>query len=169
MLPIIASLIANGLPLLANAVMNKGVDMVEEKLGIKIPDVSALGNPENVVELKRIEATRETELTRLALEGQRVDLDGFKAEVEDRANARNKEIELAKLSGPTKPWWVPSFINILTVVVVIGGGYMLMESLDSDIKYAVVAQIATVLAYHVGTTRNSGSKDSTIQKLADRA
>lgn len=169
MLPIVAALLKVGLPILGNAVLNKGQEAIEEKLGVKLPEVSEiLGNPDTVFKLRELELTHEESLLTNALENRKIDLEEYKTEIADRDSARKKEVAIAQTSG--RPWWVPSFLDILTLVVVVGGAWILLQDmgLGSELRYAVVGQIASVLAYHFGTTRRSGVKDVTIQHLASK-
>jgi hypothetical protein len=165
MLPIVAALINAGLPILGQAVLNKGKEVIEEKLGVKIPEIAQLQDPNVVQMMRQLEIQHEEFLLSQALEHRKLDIAEFKEEVADRQSARGREIELEKESD--RPWWWPSFLDSLTLVVVIGGAYLLVvESFTTDLRMVIVAQISSVLAYYYGTTRNSRNKDDTIQTLA---
>ncbi len=166
MAPIVAALLKAGLPMLASAITNKGQEVIEEKLGVKLPPIAALDNPEVTLKLKQIESDNEEFLLTNATENRKIDLEEFKIEVADRASARGREMELEKVSK--RPWWVPSFLDVLTLVIVIGGAWIITTNKDTNLTYAIIAQIASVLAYYYGTTKNSGNKDSIIARFADR-
>lgn len=166
MAPLIAALLKAGLPMLASAITSKGQEVIEEKLGVKMPSLAELSNPDVMLKLKQLESDNEESLLTNALENRKMDLEEFKAEVADRGDARKREMELEKLSK--RPWWVPSFLDILTIVVVVGGSWIIVNIKDTNLTYAIIAQIATVLAYYYGTTKNSGNKDSIIARFADR-
>lgn len=71
---IISSLVSNGLPKIADAVANKGLDYVEDKLGVKLePNMS----PEQI-EAVKAEAMKHEEFM-------------FEQEVKDRASAREMQ------------------------------------------------------------------------------
>ena len=75
-MPIIQSLLGNGLSLVANAVMAKGQAFVEDKLGVKLaPNMS----PEQVAELKIKEMEHEEELLKLKLEENKLGLQDRKS------------------------------------------------------------------------------------------
>lgn len=84
MAPLLGYLVANGLPLLANALMSVGKAKVEEKLGVKIPDLQS-GNltPEQLFMLKKLEAEQPEKLLQLALEEK-------KLELQDRASEQSE-------------------------------------------------------------------------------
>ncbi len=166
MAPLIAALVKAGLPLLASAVTSKGAEVIESKLGVKLPSIAELSNPEVALKLKQFEIDHEEFLLENAIQNRKLDLEEFKAEVADRGDARKREMELEKLSK--RPWWVPSFLDVLTLVVVIGGSWIIVTIKSTELTYAIIAQIATVLAYYYGTTKNSGNKDTIIARFADR-
>ena len=166
MAPLIAALLKAGLPMLASAITSKGQEVIEEKLGVKMPSLAELSNPEVALKFKQLELDNEEFLLTNALENRKLDLEEFKMEVADRGDARKREMELEKVSK--RPWWVPSFLDVLTLVIVIGGSWIIVTIKDSNLTYAVIAQIASVLAYYYGTTKNSGNKDTIIARFADR-
>jgi hypothetical protein len=84
MAPILGYLIANGLPLVANAVMTAGKQKVEQALGVKLPDMTSGGlTPEQLFALKKIEAERPEKLLALALEEKRIEQQGEAAEAQE--------------------------------------------------------------------------------------
>lgn len=56
MIPVVAALIEQGLSILGSAVLAKGQQVVEDKLGVKLP---AAMTPEQAVELKKLEYQHE--------------------------------------------------------------------------------------------------------------
>ncbi len=59
MLPIVAQLLASGLGLIGNAVIAKGKEAIEQKIGIKLPDGEKPLDPATVVALKQAEMQHE--------------------------------------------------------------------------------------------------------------
>ena len=92
MLPIIQSLLGNGLSLVANAVMAKGQEFVENKLGVKLaPNMP----PEQIAELKIKEMEHEEELMRLKIEENKLDLQELDMRIQDVGSARNREVQIS--------------------------------------------------------------------------
>lgn len=167
MLPIVALLLEKGLSLAANAVLAKGKDWVQEKTGIDLSEPEPELTPEQLTQIKQWELENETELAKLRLEDNKLDLEVFRTEMQDRASARDREVAMAKLS--TAPWWVPSITTVLALIVVIGGGYMFFTIEDKDSRYVIIATVTSVLGFYFGTTQRSGKKDEAIERLAGGA
>jgi hypothetical protein len=94
MLPIVASivsgLISNGLPKIADAVLEKGVDYVEQKLGVTLKPEDKM-KPEDVKDLRE-RAMQHAEFM-------------VEQEVKDKANAR----DMAKAAMASNDWFVRRF------------------------------------------------------------
>lgn len=75
MAPILATLIANGLPLIADAIKSAGLRKAEKVLGVSIPDTPAGMTPEKLAELRAAAFAHEEALLRLALEDKRITVD----------------------------------------------------------------------------------------------
>lgn len=75
MLPIFASLLGtlaqNGLGLLSSAIQAKGKEVVENTLGVKIPDAPT---PEDVAKLRELQFAHEEKLLELGIEKAKMDL-----------------------------------------------------------------------------------------------
>jgi len=113
MMPIIQSLLGNGLSLVANAVMAKGQEFVENKLGVKLaPNMS----PEQVAELKIKEMEHEEELMRLRIEENTLDIETLKIDAEavsDRWTA-----DMASDS------WLSKNIRPMTLIAILSGYFV---------------------------------------------
>ena len=88
MIPIIASLLGtlaeNGLGLLSSAIQAKGKEVVENTLGVKIPDAPT---PEDVVKLRQAQFDHEEKLLALGIEKAKMEL----AELQLLADAAKNE------------------------------------------------------------------------------
>ena len=148
MMPIIQTLLSNGLGLVANAVMAKGKEWVEQKTGIQLaPDMP----PEQIAQLKIAEMQHEEELMRLKLEENKLDIEAFKAEaaaVTDRWKA-----DMASDS------WLSKNIRPMTLIAILSGyflfAFMSAFGLDANESYVTLlgqwGQIV-MLAYFGGRT-----------------
>lgn len=115
MLPIVATLISSGLSLLGNAVMAKGKSVVEEKLGVKLDEMTS--TPEGLLELKKLELDHEKFLVDAA--GKTAELD-FTADVKaaeaitERWQADiSSDSWMAKNIRPMVLAWLTVFITIM--------------------------------------------------------
>jgi hypothetical protein len=148
MMPIIQTLLTNGLGLVANAVMAKGKEWVEDKTGIKLaPDMP----PEQIAQLKIAEMQHEEELMRLRLEENKLDIEAFKAEasaVTDRWSA--------DMSSDS---WLSKNIRPITLIVILAGYFVFAAmsafGLEANESYVTLlgnwGQIV-MLAYFGGRT-----------------
>lgn len=94
MLPaLVVGMLKAGLPLLANAVLAKGKEYVEEKTGIKLEEEKPL-TPEQVVALKLAEENNKVELERIKLENNKLDAALEQAYLADTQNARERDKKL---------------------------------------------------------------------------
>ena len=148
MMPIIQTLLSNGLGLVANAVMAKGQQFVEDKLGVKLaPNMP----PEQIAQLKIAEMQHEEELMRLRLEENKLDIEAFKAEasaVTDRWTA--------DMSSDS---WLSKNIRPITLIVILAGYFVFAAmsafGLEANESYVTLlgnwGQIV-MLAYFGGRT-----------------
>lgn len=170
MLPIVASLLANGLTLLGNAVMAKGQDFIEEKVGVKLD--SLIGTEEGKIKLAQIEADNEAELRKFVLAKREQEIAEFRVEVEDRTSARNRDVELAKVGRRNNR----ADLMFLLAVAIIGGLVWIVwkdQGINEYVKGIFTLVLGRFLGYldniynfEFGTTRSSRDKDTTIEQLS---
>lgn len=165
MAPLIMALVKSGLSLTANALLAKGQDWVKEKTGVNVDLGASTASPEVLLKLKQFELENESELRNMRLEEDKLDVEVFRLELGDKQSARQREVEMAKISAA--PWWMPSTVTVLTFVVVIGGGYMLNHFESQELRFAVVSAITMVLTYYFGTTASSRRNGEAVRKLAE--
>lgn len=160
--PFVATLLAQGLGLLGNAVINKGKDYVQEKLGVDIEKLTM--SPEGLAELKQKEIDHEEFLVTSAIENRKIDLEEKKIDVGNTENARDSNTRIQESVNAS--WLAKNAIYIIAFIVIIGGGIMLATSREADVRMAAVSAITLVLGFFFGTTQNNRSKDATIANLA---
>ena len=94
MIPIVATLLGtlaeNGLGLLSSAIQAKGKEVVENTLGVKIPDAPT---PEDVAKLRQLQYDHEERLLELGVEKARLEQEELKALL---AAAANEEDNVSK-------------------------------------------------------------------------
>jgi len=172
MMPIIQSLLSNGLGLVANAVMAKGQQFVEDKLGVKLaPNMS----PEQVAELKIKEMEHEEELMRLRLEEGKLGLEELGIRIKDVGSARDREVQIAtNKDAPLLNKIVTPLLalSLLLITFVLFGVVMFQsDPVDSSRKdiliyiLGVLSAISTqIVSYYFGSSQGSKDKSEALEK-----
>jgi hypothetical protein len=169
LLPILQPLLANGLGLVANAVLAKGKKVVEDKLGVELkPDMSS----EDMAKVQIAAMEHEEELMRLRIEDNKLDLAELEMRLKDVSSARDRETAIATSKD------APLINKIVTPILALGllaltfllfGVVMFdntpVESSRKDILIyvlGVLSAIATqIVSYYFGSSQ--GSKDKADQ------
>jgi len=173
MIPIVAGLLTtlaqNGLGLLSSAIQAKGKEVVEQTLGVKIPDSLT---PEDISKLRQAQFDHEERLIELGIEKAKQDLESFKAEAQDRDSARGRDAEFIKRGASNVR---ANWMFFLAVIAVAGLVFMVWRDngLSEYVKGIVTLVLGRFLGYldniysfEFGTTRGSREKDETINKLS---
>jgi energy-converting hydrogenase Eha subunit A len=169
LLPILQPLLANGLGLVANAVLAKGKKVVEDKLGVELkPDMSS----EDMAKVQIAAMEHEEELMRLRIEDNKLDLAELEMRLKDVNSARDRETAIATSKD------APLINKIVTPILALGllaltfilfGVVMFdntpVETSRKDILIyvlGVLSAIATqIVSYYFGSSQ--GSKDKADQ------
>lgn len=169
MMPLIQTLLTNGLGLVANAVMAKGKEFVEDKLGVKLaPDMT----PEQLAQVKIAEMQHEEELVRLRLEENKLNLEELGMRLKDTDSARNRETAIAtSKDAPLLNKVITPILalGILLITLALFSVVMFQEApVDSSRKdiliyiLGVLSAISTqIVSYYFGSSQ--GSKDKADQ------
>lgn len=169
---ILTPLLGNGLNLVANAVIAKGKDYVEKKLGVELkPDMS----PEDIIRLKTAEMEHEEELLKLKLEENKLDLAELEARLKDTDSARNREIQIAtsdKAPLLNKIVTPVLALSILLLTFILFGVVMFdnnpVDSTRKDILIyilGVLSAIATqIVSYYFGSSQGSKEKSDQLRE-----
>lgn len=160
--PLIQNLAANGLNLIGSAVLSKGKEVIEEKLGVKLED--ALATDEGKQKLLQLQNDHEEELLKLALENKKIDLDFYKAEAADRDSARDSNTRIQESENAS--WMAKNIVPILALIIVIGGGSGIIWSPDTDVRIGLAALVSSVITYYFGTSKGADRQATTIQNLS---
>jgi hypothetical protein len=162
---ILTPLLGNGLNLVANAVMAKGKDYVEKKLGVELkPDMTA----DEIICLKTAEMEHEEELLRLRLEENKLDLAELDMRLKDVDSARDREVSIAtskdapllnKIVTPVLALGVVGLTFALFAIVMFDNNPVDASRKDILIYVlGVLSAIATqIVSYYFGSSQ--GSKD----------
>lgn len=115
MIPIVATLLGQGLNLVSNAVLAKGKEFIEEKTGIKLePSMSE----ENILKLKQFELDHEEELLKLRIEENKLDLELFKVAAEAQ-NIENQEVTKRWSADMSSDSWLSKNVRPLTLIFIL--------------------------------------------------
>jgi hypothetical protein len=163
MLPVIASivsgLIQNNMHKVADAVIEKGVDYVEQKMGIKL-------KPEDQLTDEDVKSLQEAAMKH----------EEFMAEIDakDRDSARNREIEIATSE---KAPMLNKVVTPLLALGVVGLSFVLFAVLifvdvqpeAKDILIYILgvlsAAVTQILSYYFGSSSGSKAKDEQLKEV----
>ena len=171
-MPIIQTLLSNGLGLVANAVMAKGKEWVEQKTGVQLaPDMP----PEQIAQLKQAEMEHEEELMRLKLEENKLGLQELDMRIKDVGSAREREVQIAtskdapllnKIVTPLLALALLILTFILFAVVMFD--HTPVDASRKDILIyilGVLSAISTqIVSYYFGSSQGSKDKSEALEK-----
>lgn len=170
---IVTSLLGKGLGLVANAVMAKGKDWVQDKLGVELkPDMTS----EDYAKVQIASMAHEEELLRLKLEDNKLDLQELDMRMKDTADARKRETEIAVSEK------APLLNKIVTPVLALGVtaltfilfGILLFDSSPVEpsrkdilvyVLGALTAISTQVISYYFGSSIGSKEKSAQLEKV----
>jgi len=124
MIPIIASLLGslaqNGLGLLSSAIQAKGKEVVENTLGVKIPDAPA---PEDIAKLRELQFAHEEKLLELGIEKAKMEL----AEMQmfaDAAKADAQNVTDRWTADMASDSWLSKNIRPMSLIAIFCGYFL---------------------------------------------
>lgn len=156
MLPIVASivsgLISNGLPKIADAVVEKGVDYVEGKLGVKLKPEEEM-SPDDVKDLRERAMQHEEFMV--------------EAEIKDRANARDMAKHAMSSNDPFVRRFTYYFITVwslfaMTYIPLITFSNIPQENVrfaDTILGFMLGTVMASMFSFLLGSSFGSRVKD----------
>lgn len=143
MIPIVASLLTtlaeNGLGLLSSAIQAKGKEVVENTLGVKIPDAPT---SEDVVKLRQLQYDHEERLMELGIQKAELEQKELEALLAAQANQENNISDRWK-ADMTSDSWLSKNIRPMTLIYLLGA-YTLFALLDGG-GYKVAEAYVTLL------------------------
>lgn len=167
---LVQALLSQGLSLLGNAVLEKGKEAVEEKLGIKIPDSPAQLTPEVLQQLKIAEMHHEEVLMEMAQK--RAELE-VRAEEIAQGNVTDRwKADMSSdswLSKNVRPMALVYWTVALSGLIILDG---FLPSFTPDQAYVILmAEIVKMVyaAYFVGRTVEKGIELHQVHKTAREA
>ena len=168
MLPIVATLIANGMNLLGNAVMAKGQAVIEEKLGVKLDDMAA--TEEGKVKLRQLEMEREAELHEFVLAQKEQDLKADAMAYADTNSARNMQVAALQQSDVFSKRFLYYYAAAWSVAAMVYIAFITFGEIpeknirfaDTILGFVLGTIIAGMFQFFFGTSQGSRNKDDTL-------
>ncbi len=170
--PLIAKLAEQGLGMLGDAILAKGKEVVEEKIGVKIPDDPAKLTPELLQQLQIRSMEHEEFLVDAAIRQRDQDIREFGIQVDDTKDARARDT--AMLAAGYRNSRANTMLAAAGLMVVVVTFIVIWESnLNEYAKGILTLVLGRALGYvdqgfnfEFGTTRSSGKKDDIIHTLS---
>lgn len=150
MLPIVSTLLTNGLSLLANAVLAKGQQVVEQELGVKLDNTSP-------AELRSVELKHEEWLMSAAIKKQEMDMEAEKA-----AQAAVTDRWKADMLSDS---WLSKNIRPLVLIYLLGA--YTVFSLGSGVSFNITQAYVELLAQMMMLVMGAYFAGRTIEKIVD--
>ena len=172
LLPILGPLLQNGLGLVANAVVAKGKQYVEQKLGVELkPDMS----PEDMAKVQIAAMEHEEELMRLRIEENKLDLAELELRLKDVDSARDRETAIAtskdapllnKVITPILALGIVTLTFVLFAIVMFDDTPVDASRKDILIYVlGVLSAIATqIVSYYFGSSQGSKEKSDQLRE-----
>ena len=168
---ILTPLLGNGLNLVANAVMAKGKDFVEKKLGVELkPDMS----PEDLAKIQIAQMEHEEELLKLRLQHDSLDLAELEMLLKSTNDARQREVQIAnsdKAPLLNKIVTPVLALSILLLTFVLFGVVMFndtpVEASRKDILIYILGVLSAIasqiVSYYFGSSQGSKDKSDALK------
>jgi hypothetical protein len=169
---ILTPLLGNGLNLVANAVLAKGKDYVEKKLGVELkPDMSS----EDLAKVQIAQMEHEEELLRLRIEEDKLDLAELELRLKDTDSAREREVQIStsdKAPLLNKIVTPVLALSILLLTFVLFGVVMFddtpVEASRKDILIYILGVLSAIasqiVSYYFGSSQSSKDKTDALKE-----
>jgi hypothetical protein len=149
---IVSGLISNGLPKVADAVMEKGVDYVQDKLGVELKPEGQM-NPEDVSRLKEAAMKHEEFMAEMDLK--------------NMEGARNMQLQAMQSDDPLVRRFVYYFIGFWSILSSIYIGCITFVDIpDENVRFAdtilgfvLGTMVASMFQFLLGSSLGSRNKD----------
>lgn len=168
MLPIVATLLQSGLSLLGNAVLAKGQDVIEEKLGVKLDDMAQTN--EGMVKLRELEMHHEEFLVNASITKKEQDLKEQQMAYADTASARNMQVAALQQSDVFSKRFIYFFASGWSILACVYIGFITFGNIpqanqrfaDTILGFILGTVIATIIQFFYGTSKGSRDKDENL-------
>ncbi len=157
MVPLVAALLQQGLSILGGAVLAKGKEAVEEKLGIKLPDGDKPLDPAQVVDLKKAEMQHEEWLIEAGIRRQQQEIDAER--IAQGAVSERWQADMLSDSWLSKNIRPMVLVYLLTVYT--------LFSFSSGFQFNITESYIELLAQMLMLVMGAYFAGRTIEKIVD--
>ena len=166
---LLAPLLSQGLSLIGNAVLAKGKDWVEEKVGVKLDQPLSA---EDATKLKQFEMEHQEELMRLRLEDKRLGIDELQAYMADTANARKMQEKAMESDDPFVRRFIYYYAIFWSALSAAYIGFITFGHIpDTNVRFAdtilgfiLGTLVATIVQFFYGSSKGSQDKTAALTK-----
>jgi hypothetical protein len=167
--PLLTTLAQAGLGILGNAILAKGKDVVEEKLGVKIPDNPADLNEGKLTELAQAQMKHQEYLINAALEE-------TKAFLQDRQNARAMQVvtvQQGDLFAKRFIYYLAMFWSGFAALYIVSITFVDFpvanrRFADTILGFVLGTVIAAILNFFYGTSQGSVKAQQFMRDIIDK-
>lgn len=161
LLTLLGTLVSNNLPGVAQAVVDKGLDYVEDKLGIKIePDADGKLTPDQITQI-RLAAMKHEEF--------KIEQDNKNTASARDMNTHIQESSQASLLAKNAAYFIDFAIICATLIISYCAFFTSIPIGNKEIVYTVLGSLftltGTIINFHRGTSASSQNKDSAIGSI----
>lgn len=162
LLTLLGSLVSNNLPQVAQAVVDKGLGYVEDKLGIKIdPTGEGKLTPDQILQI-RLAATKHEEFK----------IQQEYANISD-ARKMNSDVQTSSVASPlakNAAYFIDFAIIAATLIISYCAFYVGIPEGNKEVVYTVLGSLytltGTIINFHRGTSVSSQNKDNIVGAIA---
>ena len=166
---LLAPLLQQGLGLIGNAVMAKGKEWVEDKVGVKLDQPLSA---EDVTKLKQFEMEHQEELLRLRIEEKKLGVEELQAYMADTKDARNMQVEAMKSDDPFVRRFIYFFAIFWSVASAAYIAFITFGEIpernvrfaDTILGFVLGTLIATIVQFFYGSSKGSQEKTAALVK-----
>jgi ABC-type multidrug transport system fused ATPase/permease subunit len=162
LIPILTKLAESGLSILGNAILAKGKDEIERRIGVDID--STMQTEDGKIRLLQLQQEHEEFLIAANAQAKEEDL---KVQAMENANTASARDMNTRVNESVNASWLSKNIAAMLAITVVSIGFFLLATTDAaDVRTAVVGLMTLVLGFYFGSTSSSKGKDELISKLS---
>ena len=166
---LLAPLLQQGLGLIGNAVMAKGKEWVEDKVGVKLDQPLSA---EDVTKLKQFEMEHQEELLRLRIEEKKLGVEELQAYMADTKDARNMQVQAMQSDDPFVRRFIYLFAIFWSLASAAYIGFITFGEIpernvrfaDTILGFVLGTLIATIVQFFYGSSKGSQDKTAALTK-----